>query len=99
MKNQNFISIITCGAKGSILVNGEDILRSSAQQIKPVDTNGAGDMFAGSFMHAFLNDYNFRDCLAFANLAASKIVETFGPRLQQHEYKDLATQLKNIKNS
>ena len=99
MKNQNFISIITCGAEGSILINGENVIRSSAQQIKPVDTNGAGDMFAGSFMHAFLNDYNFGDCLAFANLAASKIVETFGPRLQQHEYKDLATQLKNIKNS
>ena len=99
MKNQNFISIITCGAEGSILINGEDVIRSSAQQIKPVDTNGAGDMFAGSFMHAFLNDYNFGDCLAFANLAASKIVETFGPRLQQHEYKDLASQLKNIKNS
>ena len=50
-------------------------------------------------MHAFLNDYNFGDCLAFANLVASKVVETFGPRLQQHEYKDLASQLKKIKNS
>ena len=53
MKNQNFISIITCGAEGSILINGEDVIRSSAQQIKPVDTNGMiitleTDMFAAA---------------------------------------------------
>ena len=75
MKNQNFISIITCGAEGSILINGEDVIRSSTQ-IKPVDTNGLVICLRKPFMHAFLNDYNFGDCLAFANLAASKVVET-----------------------
>jgi sugar/nucleoside kinase (ribokinase family) len=61
----------------------------SGVNIEPVDTNGAGDMFAGSFMYAYLQNMPLESCAKFSNYAASKIVETFGPRLSLEGYKEV----------
>ena len=59
-----------------------------------VDTTGAGDMFAGSFMHAYLQNYDIQTCAEFSNFASSKIVETFGPRLNADGYAEVANKLR-----
>ena len=56
--------------------------------IEPVDTNGAGDMFAGSFMFALLQNHDLKVCAEFANYGASRVVETFGPRLTKDGYQE-----------
>ena len=43
-----------------------------------VDTTGAGDTFAGSFLHALSRGEELRSCLAFAAAAASLCVEQLG---------------------
>ena len=50
-------------------------------------------MFAGSFMHAYLQNYDIQACAEFSNFASSKIVETFGPRLSTQGYKEVANKL------
>jgi sugar/nucleoside kinase (ribokinase family) len=44
-------------------------------------------------MHAMLGGKELRECGSFANLAASKIVQTFGPRLKKEEYLNLSKNL------
>ena len=70
------------------------MISSPAVKINPVDTNGAGDMYAGSFMHAFLKGYDLSICAEFSNFASSKIVETFGPRLTPEGYAAVLNKLK-----
>ena len=76
----------------TIITDGE-VIKSSGFEVEAIDTNGAGDMFAGAFMHAMLSGKELHECGAFANLAASKIVQTFGPRLKKEEYQDLLENL------
>ena len=66
---------------------------AEAEKITPIDTNGAGDMFAGSFMHAYLQGLNIGACAKFGNYASSKIVETFGPRLDSDGYAKVLNKL------
>jgi sugar/nucleoside kinase (ribokinase family) len=66
---------------------------AEAEKITPVDTNGAGDMFAGSFMHAYLQGEDVSECAKFGNYASSKVVETFGPRLSPDGYKEVLNKL------
>ena len=77
----------------TIIKDGKEIF-SPAISITPVDTNGAGDMYAGSFMHAFLNGFNLSECADFSNYASSKVVETFGPRLTPDGYKQVSNKLR-----
>lgn len=78
---------ITCGGDGALVFDGEHLIQVAAQPIKPLDTNGAGDMFAGAFLYALSRGKDFKTAAEFANSAAAKVVTQFGPRLkaEQHE--------------
>ena len=92
-KNKSYMTAVTKGADGSVVVqNGIEYL-APAEKITPVDTNGAGDMFAGSFMHAFLQGHDVEACAKFSNYASSKVVETFGPRLSSDGYAEVLNKL------
>ena len=92
-KNKSYMTAVTKGADGSVVVqNGVEYL-APAEKITPVDTNGAGDMFAGSFMHAFLQGHDIEACARFSNYASSKVVETFGPRLSSDGYAEVLNKL------
>ena len=93
-KEQSYMIAITKGAEGSVVINNGQEIFSPAMPITPVDTNGAGDMYAGSFMHAYLNGLDLSECAEFSNFASSKIVETFGPRLTPEGYKEVLNKLK-----
>ena len=93
LKEKDFTTVITDGPDGSLIITGENVIKSDGLEVKAVDTNGAGDMFAGAFMHAMLGGKELRECGSFANLAASKIVQTFGPRLKKEEYLNLSKNL------
>jgi sugar/nucleoside kinase (ribokinase family) len=93
-KSQTYMIAITKGSEGSIVIKDGEEIFSPAVNITPVDTNGAGDMYAGSFMHAFLNGFNLSECAEFSNYASSKVVETFGPRLTPDGYKEVSNKLR-----
>ena len=96
LQEKSYTSIITMGEKGSSVITSNEIIHTPKVDIEPVDTNGAGDMFAGSFLYALLQDSDLRSCAEFANYGASKVVETFGPRLTQEGYRQV---LNNYKKS
>ena len=93
-KKQSYLMAITRGGDGSVVIKDGELTSSPAESISPVDTNGAGDMYAGSFMHAYLQGNNIQDCASFSNYASSKVVETFGPRLSSDGYKKVLNKLK-----
>ena len=93
-KSKAYMTAITKGAEGSVVVKDGAEIHADAEKITPVDTNGAGDMFAGSFMHAYLQNYDIQTCAEFSNFASSKIVETFGPRLNADGYAEVANKLR-----
>ena len=72
-KQKEYITAITRGADGSSVVTAGKVIDTPAEKIDPIDTNGAGDMFAGSFMHAYLEGSNLSECSSFANVASSLV--------------------------
>ena len=93
-KSKAYMTAITKGSEGSVVLKDGAEIHADAEKITPVDTNGAGDMFAGSFMHAYLQNYDIQACAEFSNFASSKIVETFGPRLNADGYAEVANKLR-----
>ena len=96
LQEKPYTSIITMGEKGSSVITNDEIIHTPKVNIDPVDTNGAGDMFAGSFLYALLQNHDLKSCAEFANYGASKVVETFGPRLTEEGYREV---LNNYKKS
>jgi len=80
---------ITCGAEGALLFDGAQLIQVAGNTVKAIDTNGAGDMFAGAFLYAIAQGKNYKTAGEFASLAASKVVSQFGPRLQAEQHAEL----------
>ena len=62
--------IITLGEKGLYYFNGKEEIYMEANQVKAIDTTGAGDAFNGGFSFALLKGKKIKDCLEFANKVA-----------------------------
>jgi len=77
--------IITLGGEGAIVYNGDHSSFIPAFKVPIVDTVGAGDVFAGTFIYAITHGYDYFEAGHLASLAASKVVSKFGPRLNQEE--------------
>jgi sugar/nucleoside kinase (ribokinase family) len=62
---------VTLGARGSMLLAGDQIYEAAAFHVDPVDTTGAGDVFRGALIHALLRGDPPEVMLRFANAAAA----------------------------
>lgn len=72
--------IVTLGSRGAMLFKDGEIKYSDAFKVTPVDTTGAGDVFAASYIVARLLDLDPMDRLIFANASASIKVTKRGAR-------------------
>ncbi len=82
--------VITLGAKGALVYDGNTIISIDGVSVKAVDTNGAGDMFAGAFLYGITHGMTHQQAGDFASAAAAKVVSQYGPRLSADEYKAIA---------
>tara|TARA_B100000900_G_scaffold383389_1_gene371268 strand:+ start:1932 stop:2948 length:1017 start_codon:yes stop_codon:yes gene_type:complete len=73
--------IITLGSKGSLVIN-----KGESKEIKPkvlgkiIDTTGAGDLFAGGFIHGLINNYSIEKCGELGSICAGHIITQLGSR-------------------
>lgn len=75
------IFAITRGEKGSIILRGEEKHRIKPENnIKVLDTTGAGDMYAAGFLHGYINSKPLEICGRIGNLTAAAILSHFGAR-------------------
>lgn len=81
--------IVTLGSKGAKIVTGDKEVDVAVSAVTAVDTNGAGDMFAGAFMYGLTQGMSDRDAGMLASESAARIVATFGARLPKETQQDL----------
>jgi sugar/nucleoside kinase (ribokinase family) len=93
MKSKAKQFAITRGANGARLFDGNDYIAVDAHAVKAVDTNGAGDMFAGAFMYALTQGKDFETAGKLASLASAAVVANFGPRLEADQHGKVAAQI------
>jgi sugar/nucleoside kinase (ribokinase family) len=72
---------ITLGANGALIFDGDTFVQIEPYKVKALDTNGAGDMFAGAFLYGITHNHSFAEAGQLASLASSRVVSQFGPRL------------------
>ena len=85
--------VITQGKNGAMIFDGDTFIDIEPYKTTAVDSNGAGDMFAGAFLYGITNGHSYASSGKLASMASSKIVSQFGPRLKWHEAKEILARL------
>ena len=74
--------VITRGDKGAVAVNKNEIVECAAKKnLKIKDLTGAGDLFAGGFLHGLINKKSTRESLEIGTEMSSKVIQIIGARL------------------
>ena len=81
--------VVTLGENGALIFDGESYIEIAPYAVKAIDTNGAGDMYAGAFLFAITHNHSHASAGKLASLAASRVVSQFGPRLKWHETQEI----------
>jgi len=87
--------IITLGSKGSLIINNGKLEEINPKILgKIIDTTGAGDLYAGGFIHGLINNYPIKKCGELGSICAGHIITQLGSRsninlknlLQEHSF-------------
>ena len=91
------IAVVTDGEKGAVIAHKPDaeseiVVHDIATPVvaNVIDTNGAGDNYAGAFLYALSQQYTLPECGHLASEVAAQVIQQFGPRLMPQDYKEIA---------
>ncbi|MCB0495844.1 MAG: adenosine kinase [Cyclobacteriaceae bacterium] len=85
---------ITLGKNGAMIFDGDTFIDIESYNVEAIDSNGAGDMFAGAFLYGITSGHSCADAGKIASLAASKVVSKFGPRLENGQTDEILKRLR-----
>ncbi len=81
-KETNKLIVVTRGDKGAIVINKNEIIECSAKNnLKIRDLTGAGDLFAGGFLHGLINNKSTKESLEIGTEMSSRVIQIIGARL------------------
>ncbi|MFP4527590.1 MAG: adenosine kinase [Candidatus Kapaibacterium sp.] len=79
--------IVTMSERGSMIKYGRHELLIPAYQTRPVDSTGAGDMYAAGFFYGMIHNGTAEKAGHLASYAASRVVSQYGARLDEDHKK------------
>ena len=81
-KQINKLIVVTRGNKGALAINKNEIVECPAKKdLKIKDLTGAGDLFAGGFLHGLINNKSNKESLETGTQMSSKVIQIIGARL------------------
>jgi len=73
--------VVTLGSNGSMIINKNNVeVIKSITKGEVIDTTGAGDIYAGGFIHGLINDYSLKKCGEIGSICAGHIITQLGSR-------------------
>lgn len=83
---------VTLGGEGALVTDAGNVRTVAGFPVDVVDTNGAGDAFAGAFLYGITNGLTAAEAGRLGCYAGSRVVSKFGPRLGE----DLSGKVREI---
>ena len=76
--------VVTRGNKGAVAINKNEIEECTAKEgLQIKDLTGAGDLFAGGFLHGLINNKSTKESLEIGTEMSSRVIQMIGARLNK----------------
>ncbi len=80
------IAIVKVGRKGSMIKQGDNTVVVGVKEIEPIDTTGAGDLYAAGFLYGLTNNLGFKKAGEIGSLLASTVIENIGAKISEENW-------------
>ncbi|MBF0143158.1 MAG: adenosine kinase [Magnetococcales bacterium] len=87
---------LTLGNRGALIATADERIAITGKSVTAIDSNGAGDLFAGAFLYGITHGLPLEAAGQLARDASAQLVTQFGARLKSHQAQEiLALQERN----
>jgi sugar/nucleoside kinase (ribokinase family) len=83
------IAIVKIGSKGSLIMQGKEIVEIKAIPAHPVDTTGAGDLYASGFLYGHSLGMPIRRCGEIGAILAGNVIEVMGSKMTKKQWDNI----------
>jgi fructokinase len=74
------LAVLTRSEAGSLILQGDDVVRVAAEPTRVVDTTGAGDAYAAGFLAGLTAGKSLEICGRMGSIAAAEVISHYGAR-------------------
>lgn len=92
------IAVVKTGSRGSLIRRGDEIIRVGVMGVNPVDTTGAGDLYAAGFLYGLAKDQPLNVCGSIGTLLAGNVIEVMGPKMGRLRWEKIIAGIHTIMN-
>ena len=83
VKDIDRLVVVTRGEKGAVAINKNEVVGVFSKRIFQIkDLTGAGDLFAGGFLHGYINNKSTKESLETGTDMSSRVIQIIGARLK-----------------
>jgi sugar/nucleoside kinase (ribokinase family) len=85
------IAIVKTGSKGSLIKSGNEMVEIGVIDVTPVDTTGAGDLYASGFLYGQSKGWSLLKCGEAGALLAGHVIEVLGSKMEPNKWIEIRT--------
>ena len=90
------IAVVKVGKDGSWIKTSDELSHVEAVKTVPVDTSGAGDLYAAGFLYGLSKKLSISQCGQIGSILAGKVIEFSGPKLPLEVWGDIIAATKRV---
>jgi len=88
------IAVVKTGAKGSLIMKGDEVIEIGIIKVIPVDTTGAGDLYAAGFLFGLSNGFSLEACGKTGALLAGNVIEVLGAKMDDSRWAKMKSRIR-----
>lgn len=87
------IAVVKIGAKGSLIKSGNEIIEVGVINVTPVDSTGAGDLYASGFLYGQAMDLSLKRSGELGALLAGNVIEVIGSKMETEKWREITREM------
>jgi len=92
------VAVVKTGSKGSLIKSNNDLTEIGVIPVTPMDTTGAGDLYAAGFLYGHSLGNSLKECGDIGALMAGNVIEVLGSKMNDAQWGKIFSHLGNKEN-
>lgn len=92
------VVVIKMGAEGSVCFSAGEKARIGVRPSRPVDTTGAGDLYAAGFIYGQIQGYPLETCGKIGAILGGRIIELEGAKMDESHWENIRREVRNLED-
>ncbi|MBN1133290.1 MAG: adenosine kinase [Bacteroidales bacterium] len=91
--------VVKMGARGSLIRLKNDLITIEPRRSKPIDTTGAGDLYASGFIYGLIRGCDPETCGRMGSALAGRIIEFIGAKMTESSWENLRREINSMESA